>query len=83
MDKPGLPNALINFVYQAVTPLADDGTGTIGLLIGAVNNASTTNVLISSIDDSPITEDIFGKPRTEAAGTLRNIGAVQLGLTPR
>ena len=38
--------------------------------------------MLSPITGSPITEDIFGNPRTEAGGTVRNIGAVQLGLAP-
>ncbi|MDB4476452.1 fibronectin type III domain-containing protein [bacterium] len=80
-NAPGLPNvAGQQFVYQAVTPLIDDGGGTLGLLIDAVTDASTTNVLTSPIDGSPVTEDIFGNPRTEAAGTVRDIGAVQLSL---
>ncbi len=81
-DAPGLPRVIIGFqfVYQAVTPLLDDGGGSPGLLIDAVTDANTTNVLLSPIDGSPVTEDIFGNPRTEAAGTVRNIGAVQLSL---
>lgn len=80
-DAPGLPNVLgAAFFYQAVTPLVDDGGGTPGLLIDTVTDADTTNVLISPVDSSTITEDIFGNPRTEAAGTVRDIGAVQLSL---
>ena len=60
--------------------LVDDGGGTPGLLIDTVTDADTTNVLISPVDGSTITEDIFGNPRTEAAGTVRDIGAVQLSL---
>jgi len=83
-DAPGLPNIIANpsFYYAAVTPLLDDGGGTPGLLIDAVTDANTTNVLTSPIDGSPITKDVFGNPRTEAGGTVRNIGAVQLGLAP-
>ena len=82
-DAPGLPNVIGRaFYYEAVTPLADDGGGTPGLLIDAVTDANGGNVLTSPIDGSPVTQDIFGSPRTEAAGTVRNIGAVQLGLAP-
>ena len=83
-DAPGLPNIFGNpsFYYAAVTPMLDDGGGTPGLLIDAVTDANTTNVLTSPIDGSPITKDVFGNPRTEAGGTVRNIGAVQLGLAP-
>lgn len=82
-DAPGLPQVIgFPFIYQAVTPLLDDGGGSPGLLIDAVTNANTTNVLLSPIDGSPVTEDIFGNPRTEAAGTVRNIGAIQLSLAP-
>ncbi|WP_170287236.1 fibronectin type III domain-containing protein [Halioglobus maricola] len=83
-DAPGLPNKFAAaFFYEAATPLADDGGGTPGLLIDAVTGADSGNELLSPIDGvSPITEDIFGNPRTEAAGTVRNIGAVQLGLAP-
>lgn len=83
-DAPGLPNVhSYRFSYEAVTPLLDDGGGTPGLLIDAVTDANTSNVLLSPIDGTtPITEDIFGNPRTEAGGTVRNIGAVQLGLAP-
>ena len=83
-DAPGLPNIFGNpsFYYEAVTPMLDDGGGTPGLLIDAVTDANTTNVLTSPIDGSPITKDVFGNPRTEAGGTVRNIGAVQLGLAP-
>jgi hypothetical protein len=82
-DAPGLPpNVFYGFLYKAVTPLLDDGAGTPGLLIDAVTDADTTNVLRSPIDGSPITTDILGNPRTEAGGTVRNIGAVQLGLAP-
>ena len=70
-DSPGLPNVFgQQFVYQAVTPLLDDGGGTPGLLIDAVTDADTSNVLMSPIDGSPITEDVFGNPRTEAGGTV-------------
>ena len=82
-NAPGLPNVFGSvFYYEAATPLADDGGGTLGLLIDAVTDADTTNKLVSPIDGTTITEDIFGNPRTEAAGTVRNIGAVQLGLAP-
>ena len=82
-DAPGLPNVFArNFYYEAATPLADDGGGTPGLLIDSVTGAGTTNQLLSPITGNPITEDIFGNPRTEAGGTVRNIGAVQLGLAP-
>ncbi|MGB5290690.1 MAG: fibronectin type III domain-containing protein, partial [Lysobacterales bacterium] len=82
-DAPGLPNVFSDkFLYEAATPLLDDGAGTPGLLIDAVTDADTTNVLVSPINASVITKDIFGNPRTEAGGTVRNIGAVQLGLAP-
>ncbi|MDA7583678.1 IPTL-CTERM sorting domain-containing protein [Luminiphilus sp.] len=82
-DAPGLPNKFAaEFFYEAATPLADDGGGTLGLLIDSVTDAGTTNQLLSPITGNPITEDIFGNPRTEAGGTVRNIGAVQLGLAP-
>ena len=82
-DAPGLPQVTgFPFIYQAVTPLLDDGGGSPGLLIDAVTDANTTNVLLSPVDGSQVTEDIFGNPRTEAAGTVRNIGAVQLSLAP-
>jgi hypothetical protein len=84
-DAPGLPNVVsAKFLYEAATPLLDDGGAppTPGLLIDSVTDADTTNVLVSPIDGSAITEDIFGNPRTEALGTVRNIGAVQLGLAP-
>lgn len=82
-DAPGLPaDFSLRSTVAYVTPLADDGAGTPGLLIDAVTGANTTNVLRSPIDGSPITVDVYGNPRTEAAGTVRNIGAVQLGLVP-
>lgn len=82
-DAPGLPNKFAAaFYYEAATPLLNDGSGTLGLLIDSVTDADTTNVLVSPIDGNPIIEDIFGNPRTEAGGTVRNIGAVQLGLAP-
>ena len=81
-DSPGLTQD-IGLIYPSVViPLLDDGAGNPGLLIDAVTDANTTNLLISPIDGSPITEDFFGNPRTEAGGTLRNIGAVQLSLAP-
>ena len=82
-DAPGLPNVFsARFLYEAATPLLSDAGGTSGLLIDSVTDADTTNVLVSPIDASVITKDIFGNPRTEAGGTERNIGAVQLGLAP-
>ncbi|MFC1777400.1 hypothetical protein ACFL3I_08670 [Pseudomonadota bacterium] len=70
-DAPGLPNVFsAKFFYEAATPLLDDGSGTPGLLIDSVTDADTTNVLVSPIDGSAITKDIFGNPRTEALGTF-------------
>jgi len=87
VGAPGLPINSPSFcgssyIYSAATPLLDDGAGTPGLLIDSVTDADTTNVLLNPIDNTPITRDVLGKPRTEASGTVRNIGAVQLGLAP-
>lgn len=82
-DPPGLPSTLnlANF-WASVTPLLGTPLNP-GLLIDAVPDATTTNVLLSPINGATITTDVFGiTPRTEANGT-RNIGAVQLALSPQ
>lgn len=81
-ESPGLTQYLPSIYPSIAVPLLDDGAGNPGLLINAVTAANTTNVLTSRIDGAPINEDFFGNPRTEAGGTVRNIGAVQLNLAP-
>jgi hypothetical protein len=72
------PNFLVdpNYMQTIGTPT----TG--GVLINQVPNAGTggANELINPIDNTPITEDVFGNPRVN--GTTRNIGAVQDDANP-
>jgi hypothetical protein len=47
-----------------------------GALVGVILDAGSTNKLISPIDGSEITTDVYGNPRT--SNNRRDIGAVQL-----
>ncbi len=51
-----------------------------GPLIQGVPNATTANLLLNPIDDSVITHDVYGNPRT--VNGFRDIGAVQSQQVP-
>ena len=85
---PGLPeisgggSSAALFFPQAITPLL--GTvGDPGVLIDIIPDANPgeVNELVSPIDGTTITVDVFGSPRVDGNGT-RTIGAVQLTLAP-
>lgn len=52
-----------------------------GVLIDAIADCAA-NPLINPIDSSTITTDVFGNPRCDIGNDKRNIGAVQLTLSP-
>lgn len=81
-EHPGLPNIFVgsDLFPQAVTPLLGT-TAMPGLLIDAIPDANGANQLLSPIDNSPITTDVFGNPRVDGNGT-RTIGAIQVTLAP-
>ncbi len=62
-----------NPLPNGAVPLAD------GVLVSVIPDATPggANQLINPIDDSPITTDVFGNPRTNDLG-FRDIGAVQV-----
>ena len=79
---PGLidnPNPVDTFYVDALTPLLGSGA-TPGVLLDAVTGAQCpggANALLNPIDNSCITEDVFGHARWDIANSKRNIGAVQ------
>jgi hypothetical protein len=71
IGDPGL--TFFNPLPNGAVPLAD------GVLVSVIPDAMPggANQLINPIDDSPITVDVFGNPRTNVLG-FRDIGAVQV-----
>lgn len=55
-----------------------------GVLLNTVANAQCAgaNQLLSPVDSSCVTADVFGKPRIDAGNSKRNIGAVQTAQSP-
>ena len=76
LDDSGLPdNATSGGVWiDAVTPLPT------GVLVDAIPQADGANALRSPIDNSVITLDVLGNPRTDAG--QRSVGAVQSDVAP-
>lgn len=89
-DPPALPTITDPEYYDtfvsSVTPLL--GTvGTPGVLLDVVADSNCsppndTNKLINPIDSACITEDVFGNSRWDTGNNKRNVGAVQLSLSP-
>jgi LPXTG-motif cell wall-anchored protein len=84
-DPPGLPTLVspLPSYPQTVTPLL--GTpGDPGKLIDVIADSQCggANQLLSPIDNSCITEDALGNSRWDTGNNARNIGAVQLTLSP-
>ena len=73
---PGLPDygSSGEVWTTSVTPIAG------GVLIDAVPNATTTNLLTNPIDSSAITTDVLGNPRVDV--DQRDTGAVQTAAAP-
>ena len=80
-DPPGLMRDDLSFdLAELASPLL--GTpGNPGKLIDVIAGGCTSDKLVNPIDGSDIVTDAFGNPRCDANGT-RNIGAVQLTLSP-
>ena len=80
-DPPGLMRDDLSFdLAELASPLL--GTpGNPGRLIDVIAGGCTSDKLVNPIDGSDIVTDAFGNPRCDANGT-RNIGAVQLTLSP-
>lgn len=80
-DPPGLMRDDLSFdLAELASPLL--GTpGNPGKLFDVIAGGCTSDKLVNPIDGSDIVTDAFGNPRCDANGT-RNIGAVQLTLSP-
>lgn len=74
LTTPGQLPTLATSLGRALTPVGST-------LIDRIADGCTTNPLVNPIDQSTITEDIFGRPRCDGNGR-RNIGAVQTSYAP-
>lgn len=82
-DAPGLlhdGNELLDYYPKPVLPLLGS-VATPGVLIDAIPDANTTNLMLDPITGLALATDVFGNPRVDA-NTTRNIGAAQTLLAP-
>lgn len=84
---PALPTiadpAYYDTFVSSVTPLLGT-SGTPGVLLDVIADSTCggANKLVNPIDASCITQDVFGNSRWDTGNSKRNIGAVQLSLSP-